>query len=261
MRTPGEDRALAAGSCSRKASCERRRSRRGRALPPSRSSRGHNVVDVYLLGEARGVARHDPRPSGATPDQLVVRAVRPRDDRLAQDARVGAAGDVDDDDGRSPRDCRTGFASASACSTAPAGFTRPGSSRQTGCCEVSAEDVGRHNAVDKVIGAMLLDDRLPLAVARAGRERTHVVRDRAEGLARRHRPRLRGLRAVEPGDRACGRGRYHAARVRPRRRVQHLHSPGPTAGSVKRATQTHVSLRLSGGRHRVRSLLAWHSRC
>ena len=47
-----------------------------------------------------------------------------------------------------------------------------------GECERSAEDVGRHNAVDKVIGAMVFDDRIPAgdrALVVSGRASFEIV--------------------------------------------------------------------------------------
>jgi FdhD protein len=58
------------------------------------------------------------------------------------------------------------------------GLHAAGLFRTDGACEVAAEDVGRHNAVDKVIGERLLADRLPLSdsvLAVSGRTSFEIV--------------------------------------------------------------------------------------
>ena len=92
MRTPGDDRALAAGFLLSEG-VVRTADDIGaveHCRHPDRPD-GHNVVDVYLLGDAGARARRDCWPSAASADQLLLRHLRPRDDRLARDGRVAAA--------------------------------------------------------------------------------------------------------------------------------------------------------------------------
>ncbi len=72
------------------------------------------------------------------------------------------------------------------------------------------EDVGRHNAMDKVVGWAFLEGELPLAVTRAVRQRPALVRARAEGGRRGVPDPRRGRRAVVARGRARGGSRRDA---------------------------------------------------
>jgi FdhD protein len=163
MRTPGMDRELAAGfllaegvvrSIADLGAVEHCRHPHHPEV--------HNIVDVYLSGAAAmGLdALLETRRNIVTSSSCGL-CGRVTIDSLRQQAQPLIAGPAID---------RELFASLPEQLRArQSGFDETGGLHGAalfdadGICETSAEDVGRHNAVDKVIGTMLLAEQLPLA--------------------------------------------------------------------------------------------------
>ena len=178
MRTPGADRELAAGFLFSEGVITS--SEDIGAIEHCRHPEHpehHNVVDVYLLpNAARAVEDHLAERrrvlttsscglcGRATIDSLRLRA-EPLARHLIIAANVAAGLPERLRSRQSAFDHTGGLHAAGA-------FTADGE------CTGSAEDVGRHNAVDKIIGRMLLDERLPakgLALAVSGRTSYEIL--------------------------------------------------------------------------------------
>ena len=178
MRTPGEDRALAAGFLLAEGVV------RGPedigAVEVCRhpdTPDAHNVVDVYLMPAAAArledllARRRNVTATSACGvcGRVTIDALRTRTDPLGsatQFDRVVIGGLPE-----RLRERQHGFAGTGGLHAA--GLFTP-----AGSCVRAAEDVGRHNAVDKVIGEMLLEERLPLAahaLAVSGRTSFEIV--------------------------------------------------------------------------------------
>ena len=177
MRTPGDDRALAAGflisegivpGAAAIGAIEHCRH-------PDRSE-AHNVVDVYLLG--------------ASPESIEGMLVERR--HVVTSAACGVCGRVTIDGlkqraapvsshwtiaGAMAADLPRRLAARQRVFRQTGGLHAAGLFSATGACLRAAEDVGRHNAVDKVIGAMLLDERRmdECALAVSGRASFEIV--------------------------------------------------------------------------------------
>ena len=162
MRTPGADRALAAGFLLSEGVVAG--AHELGAVEHCRHPRHpevHNVVNAFLLGEARH--RLDERLAGRRHvttsascgmcGRVTIESLETRLSPLSLETRVSTAFVRGLPDGLRQQQRifdQTGGLHAAALFTAD------------GRLASSAEDVGRHNAVDKVVGAMLFDDALPL---------------------------------------------------------------------------------------------------
>ncbi|HXW08358.1 MAG TPA: formate dehydrogenase accessory sulfurtransferase FdhD [Vicinamibacterales bacterium] len=163
MRTPGDDRALASGFLLSEGVIESAGDLGAveHCRHPDHPEQ-HNVVDVFLLGRARksldarlAERRHVVAHASCgmcgrvSIESLTTRAAAlPVTWSVARDLVAGL-----------PERLRA----QQAIFAETGGLHAAGLFATDGACEHAAEDVGRHNAVDKVIGAMLLNDRLPLA--------------------------------------------------------------------------------------------------
>ena len=222
MRTPGADRQLAAGLLlSERIVWTADDIGAIRHCTTANAPAAGNVVDVTLVGEAaeRAATRLAGRRLVEGTSACGVCGRQSIDDLISDVPRVDASWTIPaslvvtlPDRLRRAQSVfdETGGLHAAAL------FDRDGTLMGT------AEDVGRHNAVDKVVGAELLAGRMPLddrVLFVSGRTSFEIVQ-KAVVAGIPHRGRR--LRSVEPGHRPGALGQHHAARVRPRRYVQYL---------------------------------------
>ena len=178
MRTPGDDRALAAGFLLSEgvvASADDIGAVEHCRHPDTPDV--HNVVDVYLMPAAaqRLSEIFDTRRNVTTTSacgvcgRVTIESLRTRVPPLSASTTFDRS--LVRDLPRRLRERQRTFDGTGGLHAA-ALFTPDGN------CVRSAEDVGRHNAVDKVVGDMLLDGRLPLsghALAVSGRTSYEIV--------------------------------------------------------------------------------------
>jgi FdhD protein len=178
MRTPGLDRELAAGFLLAEGVV--RGNEEIGAVEHCRHPQYpdvHNVVDVYLLGEAAGrLESMMERRRHVTANASCGICGRVTIESLRQVAPPVAAGAV------MPRAIFTSLPARlrerQSVFSDTGGLHGAALFTLTGDLVAAAEDVGRHNAVDKVVGAMLLQDRIPLdrcALVVSGRTSFEIV--------------------------------------------------------------------------------------
>ena len=157
MRTPGRDRELAAGFLV----AERVILSAADIVSIERDADSHNVMDVRIVdARARDLAsRGDARrrvvmnSSCGLCGRVTIDSLRVEAPDIVADWNVSASviGGLPD-----------ALRRAQAVFNETGGLHAAGIFNRSGALDVMAEDVGRHNAVDKVVGRMLLDERLPL---------------------------------------------------------------------------------------------------
>jgi FdhD protein len=162
MRTPGRDRELAAGfllaedvvrGADEIAAIE--------ACADATDEGRDNLLNVTVVGDAvaRLAARLGERrqvmmtASCGLCGRLTIETLRSRVARVGGDWQVGA---------EVVRALPAALRAAQEVFDATGGLHAAGLFDREGRLRLAAEDVGRHNAVDKIVGRMLLEDRLPL---------------------------------------------------------------------------------------------------
>ena len=121
--------------------------------------------------------------------------------------------------------CRIGCAPRSRSSATPAGFTRRrcSISRET-CCNL-AEDVGRHNAFDKLVGMSLMSNEIAADQSHRGVERPREFRTRAKGTAGRREYACRDRRAFQSRGQSRSHFRFDAGGILARVPLQCVCTP------------------------------------